>query len=341
MRGMKLILKKATIQSLFYLFIAVFIMSCSKKEPKVGFLLPNLIQKRYLKEKDLFTQKIQELGGSVIIVSADNDDNKQIQQAADLINQGANVLIVNSVNANTAAAIVRIAGTKHVPVIAYDRLIRNCELDYFLSFDNEKVGTLMAEYATKIKPTGKYILLGGDKSDQNAIWVKGGQLKTLDPFLKSGKISIEYNTYIENWSGDNAKQEMGKYLDLSSSKPDVILSSYDGMTTSVIELLKEHNLNKEVLITGQDAEIDACRNIVKGDQAMTVYKSLKNLAYKAAELSIKITRREKISDVTVKINNGSVDVTSILLDPVVVDKANIKTTVVADGFFTEEEINKE
>ncbi len=133
---------------------------------------------------------------------------------------------------------------------------------------------------------------------------------------------------------------MDKYFNLSLTKPDVILSSYDGMTTSVIELLMEYNLNKEVLITGQDAEIDACRNIVQGNQVMTVYKSLKNLAYKAAELSMKITKGEKITDVTVKINNGNVDVTSILLDPAIVDKNNIKTTIVADGFFTEEEINK-
>jgi len=316
------------------------LISCSKKEPKVGFLFPNFIQKRYIKEKGFFTQKITQLGGSVIFMSADNDDNKQVQQAKDIIDQGINVLVVNSVNATTAAAIVRIAHTKNIPVIAYDRLIRNCDLDYFLSFDNEKVGELMATYVTKIKPVGKYILLGGDKGDQNAIWVKGGQLRTLDPMIKSGKISIVYNIYIEDWSGENAKNEIRKYLDLSLEKPDVILSSYDGMSTSVIDLLTEYNLNKLVLVTGQDAEIEACRNIVKGNQVMTVYKSLKDLAYKAAELSMKISKGEKISDVSVIINNGQADVTSLLLKPVVVDKDNIKSTVIADGFFTEDEINK-
>jgi D-xylose transport system substrate-binding protein len=340
MKNVNLIFVKLITKSLVYLFISVFLISCFKKEPKVGFLFPNFIQKRYIKEKDFFTQKITELGGSVIIMSADNDDSKQIQQAKDVIDQGINVLVVNSVNANTAAAIVRISHTKNIPVIAYDRIIRNCDLDYFLSFDNEKVGELMAEYVTKIKPTGKYILLGGDKSDQNAIWVKGGQLKTLEPMIKAGKISIVYNIYIEDWSGENAKHEIRKYLDFSSDKPDVILSSYDGMSTSVIDLLTEYNLNKVVLVTGQDAEIEACRNIVKGNQVMTVYKSLKDLAYKAAELSMKISKGEKISDVCVIINNGHVDVTSLLLKPVVVDKDNIKSTVIADGFFTEDEINK-
>jgi len=340
MKNVTLILVKLITKSLVYILISVFLISCSKKEPKVGFLFPNFIQKRYIKEKGFFTQKITQLGGSVIFMSADNDDNKQVQQAKDIIDQGINVLVVNSVNATTAAAIVRIAHTKNIPVIAYDRLIRNCDLDYFLSFDNEKVGELMATYVTKIKPVGKYILLGGDKGDQNAIWVKGGQLRTLDPMIKSGKISIVYNIYIEDWSGENAKNEIRKYLDLSLEKPDVILSSYDGMSTSVIDLLTEYNLNKLVLVTGQDAEIEACRNIVKGNQVMTVYKSLKDLAYKAAELSMKISKGEKISDVSVIINNGQADVTSLLLKPVVVDKDNIKSTVIADGFFTEDEINK-
>jgi D-xylose transport system substrate-binding protein len=340
MSSIQLILRSSIAKFVIYLLIFSTLISCSQKEPRIGFLLPNLVLKRYLKEKELFSQKIKELGGSVTIFSADDKDNLQIQQAEDLIAQGTDVLVVCSVNSNTAAAIVRIAHTKNIPVIAYDRLIRNCNLDYFLSFDNDKVGTLMAEYVTKIKPSGKYILLGGDRGDQNAVWVKAGQLKTLEPMINSGKISIVYNIYIEDWSGENAKHEIKNYLDLSLDKPDVILSSNDGMATSVIELLKEYNLNKDILITGQDADIEACRNIVRGDQIMTVYKPLKDLAYKAAELAIKIAKGEKITDASVKVNNGKVDVTSLLLKPTIVDKDNIKSTVVADGFFLENEINK-
>jgi ABC-type xylose transport system, periplasmic component len=199
---------------------------------------------------------------------------------------------------------------------------------------------LMADYVTKIKPNGKYILLGGDKSDQNAIWVKGGQLKTLEPMINAGKIIIAYNIYVEDWSGENAKHEIRNYLNLSSDTPDVILSSNDGMASSVIELLTEYNLNKTVLVTGQDADIEACRNIVRGNQVMTVYKPLKDLAYKAAELAIKIAKNEKMSNECVLINNGKIDVSTILLTPKVVDKDNIKSTIVADGFFTEDEINK-
>lgn len=322
---------------LLYLILGI-LCSCGKKEPKIGFLLPSHLQKRYVKERALFDQKVKELGGSVVFMEAGNNDVLQIKQATDLVNQGIDVLVINSVNTFTAAAIVRAAHAKGIPVIAYDRLIQNSDPDYFLSFDNVEVGTLMAAYVTKLKPEGKYVLLGGDKGDQNALLVKSGQQKVLDPYIKAGKISVIYDTYVEDWSGPNAKQEVRQFMKLSMNKPDVILSSNDGMATSVIDLLREEGLNKQILITGQDAEIDACRNIVKGDQVMTVYKSLVNLAYKAAEMSVKIAKGEKISDKYVLINNGRIDVPSILLTPKIVDKTNIRTTIIADGFFTESEI---
>lgn len=322
-----------------FLTYILFSTSCQNQNKiKVGFLFPNMVSDRYLKEKVYFTNKVQELGGEVLIASADYNDQTQIQQAKDLIEQGAKVLIVNSINLNTAAAIVRYAHDNGVKVIAYDRLIKNCDLDYFLTFDNEKVGKLMTDYITRIKPEGNYVLLGGDKGDQNAVWVKNGQKQALIPFLNSGKVKIVYDIYVEDWSGDNAHAEMKKFLDLSAQVPDAILSAYDGMSTGVINLLKEYKLEGQVLITGQDAELAACRNIVKGYQAMTIYKSVKRLAEEAAEVSMKLAKNESIKDVNQKINNGQIDVATIFLDPVVVDKDNLKSTVIADGFQSEKDI---
>ena len=138
-------------------------------------MLPNLKSDRYLKEKQYFADKVKSLGGEAIIVSAEYDDKLQIDQANELMDQGVKVLVVNSVNLTTASAIVRNAHEKHVTVIAYDRIISSPDLDYYLSFDNVKVGKLMAQYALKLKPEGKYYILGGDKADQNAVLVKKGQ----------------------------------------------------------------------------------------------------------------------------------------------------------------------
>ena len=280
--------RKILLINLIVIILVIPFISCqNQKKVKVGFLFPNLVSDRYIKEKQYFIDKIQQLGGEVSIANADYNDQLQIQQSKELINKGVKVLVVNSLNLNTAAAIVRYAHENNAKVIAYDRLIRNCDLDYYLTFDNEKVGSLMGDYVSKIKPNGKYIFLGGDKSDQNAVWVKNGQKSALSSFINSGSIKVVYDTYIEDWSGDNAREEIKKYIDLSNSAPDVILSAYDGMSTRVIDLLKEYNLAGQVIITGQDAELAACRNIVKGYQTVTIYKSVKQLANKAAELAIK------------------------------------------------------
>ncbi len=317
-----------------------YFFSCQPKKIKVkiGFLQPQLQTDRYIKEQKYFIQKIDELGGEALTASAENDDQLQIQQAQELIQKGVKILVVNSVNLNTAAAIVRAAHDKGVKVIAYDRLIRNCDLDYLITFDSKKVGKLMAEYVVRLKPEGKYILLGGDKADLNAVLVKNGQLEVLKPFINSGKIQIVFNIFIEAWSGDNAAQEIKKFLDLSEIKSDVILSSNDAMAIGVIDLLSEYNLQEQILITGQDALLASCRNIIKGYQTMTVYKSVKTLAYKAAELAMKLSNNEKIPDINTTVANGMIEVPAILLDPVSVDKNNMRTTVIADDFHTENEI---
>jgi D-xylose transport system substrate-binding protein len=324
-------------KNLVLLSILSILISCSKEDKKIGFLFPNMVSGRYIKEKEAFIKRVKELGGTPLVMTADYDDNLQIKQANELISQGAKVLVVNPINGNTAAAIIREAHKNNVKVIAYDRLVKNCDLDYFISFDNEKVGRLMAEYVLRTKPEGNYILLGGDKSDQNAIWVKNGQTTALAPYIASGKIKVIYNVFVEDWSGENAKFEMKTFFNLSPENPDVILSSYDGMTTSAIEVLKEQGLQGKVLITGQDAELDACRNIVKGNQVMTIYKPVNNLAIKAAELAYNIALGQKI-ETNAKTPNGEKDVPSVFLEPIVVDKDNIKSKIIADGFHSEKEI---
>lgn len=312
--------------------------SCSEnKSVKIGFILPNMIDLRFPKERDFFISKVKELGGEAIVMDANNNDALQIQQARDLIRDGAQILVIACVNKNTAAQIVRIAHEKNIKVIAYERIISNCNLDYFISFDNVKVGELMANYALQKKSTGNYFLLCGDKSDQNAIWVRQGYLNVLTPAVNAGKIKIVYQTYVEDWAPENAEYEMDRYVGLASSAPDVILSSYDGMSSGAIRALERNNVISFPLITGQNAELEACRNIVKGKQTITIYKALKPEAETAATLAMQIARHEKVST-NQTVNNGMVDVPSILLNPVLVDADNMKDVIVKDNFQKEEDI---
>ena len=313
--------------------------SCNEQKTqfKVGFLVPTLESNRYVKESGYFEEKIKEFGGQVIIKDAERDESKQYQQALELIDEGVDILVINAVNANTSAAIIRDAHKKGIKVVAYDRLIKNCELDFFITFDGEKVGEFIAQYMVDHVPQGNYVLLNGDKGDENAIIFQNGALKVLQPNIDSKKINLIYKGYMEDWLGSNAAFYTDKILEFSNLEVNVIISMYDGLTDGIVSVLKDRNLAGKILVTGQDAEIAACNRIMIGEQAMTIYKPGKALAYKCAEIVRLLIKNEKISDLRY-VNNGRIEVPSIILDPIAVDKNNMLTTVVADGFLSMDEI---
>ena len=330
------------LNKLLYIILLIIGISCSSSSEKVkiGMMLPNTVKERYPKERDYLIAKVKEQGGEVLVADAKNDDKLQIIQAEELINSGINVLVVIAVNKNTAANIVRSAHNKGIKVIAYERIISNCDLDYFISFNNVKIGELLASYALQKKPGGNVVLLGGDKRDQNAVWVREGELKILKSKENSDKIKIVYDIYVEDWSGDNAYYETKRYLNLSASVPDIILSSSDAMSLGAIKALEENgtDLAQFPLITGQNAEISACRNILIGKQCMTVYKPIKNEAEEAAVLAIKLAKKEKVENLNHTSFNGKINVPSILLEPIAVDKSNLRSVIIESGFQKEADI---
>lgn len=334
--------KKSTLITLSVIVLLSFLgFGCNKSNTasvKIGFLIPNFQIGRYVKEKDVFVKIAKEMGAEPIYADANNDDQLQIQQAMDMLRDGVEVLLVNSINANTAALIVREAHANNAKVIAYDRLIQNSEVDYYLSFNNQKVGSLMAEYVVKKQPVGSFVLLNGDKADKNAVFVREGIMQVLDPIVKSGKIKIQYDVFIEDWSEINAYEEMKKVVNLGNTNPDAALTSYDGLANGAIRVLTENKIEGKVMVTGQDAELSAIHRIISGTQSMTVYKSVTKLAETGTKLAIQLARNQKIDLVTTSVFNGRIQVPSVLLDPVSVDVSNIKTTVIADGYYTEKEV---
>jgi len=289
-------------------------------------------------EEQAFKAKASALNCEAVFTDAQSDEALQRKQAKELIDQGVDVIVVMAVNAYTAAEIVREAHAANVKVIGYDRLIHNCDLDFYISHNNYDVGKLMAEYALKVRPNGDYLVLGGDKSDKNAIFVKTGQLETLQPAIKSGNIKIVFDVYVEDWSTDNAYINMSEYLKLNANNaPDVILTSYDGLVYGARKALDEAGITKDIVITGQDAEPQALKNIMSGKQTMTIYKPLKALAEKAVETAVKLANGEQ-PDTTGSINNSRKDVPSYLIAPVVVDKNNMLETVVKDGIISAAEL---
>jgi D-xylose transport system substrate-binding protein len=328
-------------RNLLFILISVFIISsCTQGKIKVGFMLPNLNNKRYAVERDLFATKISELGGESIFYSADNDADKQMSQLEELLSKGVNIVVLDPVNRFTAAGMVRKIHEFGIKVISYDRLIANCEPDAFISFNSRVIGEQMATYAVSKKPEGKYVLFCGDKSDANALWINEGYHKILQPYINSGKISITYETFLESWSESDANNIMDKYIKYNLEVPDVILSSSDLLSRGCIDALIKNNFNpSKLVITGQGAEPFSCRYMLKGNQSMSVYKSVKKLALLAADLSFKMVKGEDTKNILQTIAfNGKSNIPTTFLETQIVDSSKIRSVVVADGMLSEKEL---
>lgn len=326
---------------LYFLFLVLIVFSCEKeKEIKIGFLIDSFATARWQKDKLFFEEKVKSLGGEVLVKSADGNDLTQYNQAIELIEQGVDVLVVVATNSNTAAAIVREAHKSNVKVIAYARIIKNCDLDYYISFNVEKIGELQAEYVTKRIPQGKLVILNGDIADINAVKEYNGIMNILKPLVDSKKTDIIYSGFMDSWSHMDAEFTMNEIIKLKGKAFDAVLVANDGMATGVIKVLKENNLSGKVIVTGLDAEAIACKRILEGEQSMTVYMSIKELATRSAELAMQLARNEQITSILNKVNNGRNDIPTLILDPKIVEKDNIESTVIADGFLSMDEINQ-
>ncbi len=323
------------------ILVSIFI-SCTEQKSglKIGFLVDSFETARWQKDKKYFTEKATELGAEVLLKSANGDETLQYTQAMELIDQGANVLVIVATNTTTAAAIVRDAHKKNVKVIAYARIINNCDLDYLITFNVQKIGELQADYIKNKIPKGNYVLINGDKSDINAIIEHSGVMKSLKPEIDNGNIKLIYDGYIEAWSPKDAEFTMNNIIEFCDEKIDAVIVGNDGMAGGVYNALANYGLSGQVLITGLDAEAIACKRILNGDQAMTVYMSIKKLAYANAELAVKLAKNQSVSEELSFINNGRVDVPSIILEPQAVDANNIESTVIGEEFLTKEEIEK-
>ncbi len=312
------------------------LIGCGKKDNiKVGICVgPN--QERWQKDRDFLTQYLELQKAKVFVKEANANEKLQAQHAQDLIDKNqVDVLIIIPVNSETAGNIVNYAKSKGVGVIAYDRIVRNCDLDFYISFDNVRVGEIQAEYLTKIKPEGKYALLGGDANDNNSALLQIGQMNILQPYVLKGDIDIVLNRNVKNWNADNAYKIINDYLN-ENNELDAIVSSSDVLSEGAAKALEEHNLTGEVLLSGQDAETDACRRIVQGKQTMTVYKVIESLASSTANIAMSLAREEEIPNSQMTISNGEKMVPAILLSSVMpVAKENLRMTVIADGYIDE------
>ncbi len=313
--------------------------SSAKKGPervKIGLLLDD-VHERWGRDRDMIQEIVTDMGGDLLVATADADHARQVEQAEKMLEDGVKAIIIVAHDTEKAAEIVAKASASKVPVIAYDRLIRNADLALYVGFDVSRIGELQASHVLAAAPKGNYILIGGSPTDSNAKALREAQMKVLAPAIKTGAIRIVADGWAENWTADAAAKITEEGLAKGKGQVAGIVASNDVTAGGAIRVLEARGLAGKVAVSGQDAELDAARRIVAGTQTMTVYKSLRTMTRLAARSAVLLAKGEKV-DTAATVNNGKLDVPTMLFDPIAVDADNLDGLLIGDGFLKREEV---
>ena len=315
--------------------------SAEKKRPLIGFSIDTLALERWQRDLDIFMDKIKELDADVIVQNAGNSIESQNKQLQYLLEQKVDSVVILAKKCDTLTEQIQKFRAKGVPVIAYDRLITNADINMYISVNTEHVGEIMAR-TMLTKSTGpSWFCILGPEDDYNMVLLHRGIQKG----IKNTGIRIAKTYYTEGWNYDLSYQEAADII-TGRIVPNAIICGNDAVAGSVIQAIEDYCPDRRIPLCGQDADIAACQNIVRGKQDFTVYKPITALSAKAAEFAVFLAKGGKVEDIAeVKaqkstINNGYADIPAVWLEPALVTKENIDEVIVGSGFHTKGEIYK-
>lgn len=298
----------------------------------VGVSWSNFQEERWKTDEAAIKAQLGKLGAKYISADAQSSNEKQLSDIESLITRGANVLIVLAQDSEAVLPAVARAKAEGIPVISYDRLIED-PWAFYISFDNKEVGRLQARMILAAKPKGNYAFIKGSPSDPNAQLLYDGQLEVLNSAIKSGAIRNVGNQFTEGWKPEVAQRNMEQILTATANKVDAVVASNDGTAGGAVAALAAVGLSGKVPVSGQDADKAALNRIALGQQTGTVWKDSRTLGTEAARIAVQLARGTKNAAVTgAKTFSGGprkVAVSSILLKPVVITKANLGTLITA------------
>lgn len=302
----------------------------------LGFAMDTLVHERWLRDRDIFVARANELGAEVIVQTANSDSAEQEKQVQYLLDQNIDVLVLIPHDADTAADMVRTAKSRGVKVISYDRLVKKANADLYISFDNIMVGQLMGQAAVKGVPTGNYLIINGSRSDNNSFMFNEGYMSVINEGVKSGNINIIGETWIKDWLYEDAFKFVEETIG-SGEQIDAIMAANDTLAGAAINALAEKRLADNVGVVGHDADLDACQRVVEGTQLATVYKPIDKIARVAAEYAVRMAKGGLVqADDT--INDGRYDVPFYKVTPVLVTSENMVDTIINDRFHSLESV---
>jgi len=302
----------------------------------IGLSIDSYVQERWQRDRDIFVARAKELGAEVLVQNANNDHDEQIKQVKYLIDQGIDILVIIPHDAERSVEAVRMADRAGIKVISYDRLVRNADVDLYISFDNVRVGEIKAEALVKKVPKGNYVIIKGAPTDYNCEMLYQGYMNVLKEYIRKGDIRIVRETSAIDWAYEDAFKCVEETLE-DGMESDAIIASNDTLAHAAIEALSEKRLAGKVAVVGQDADLSACQRVVEGTQLMTAYKPIDKLAKAAAEAAVKMVKGEDLN-VHETIFDGTYRVPYYKIEPIPVTVDNMMDTIVKDGFHRLEDI---
>ena len=310
----------------------------SKKEDtgiQIAMSFDSFVIERWQRDRDVFVSTVKDLGATVNVQNANGDVEKQKEQIEYFIKKGVDVIVIVCIDSDSLKSTVQKAKDEGIKIIAYDRLVTNSDADLYITFDNEMVGTMMAEYLANHGAAGKNVLmLGGSPLDNNVPAVENG---FIDVCLKESMTVID-SIHCDGWRAEIAGDYIYEHEDTVREAAGIMCGN-DNLAGQVIRALSEKRLAGDLPVVGQDADLEACQRIVEGTQGMTVYKPVERLAKRAAECAIALAQGKQLEgeDITT-INDGTYDIPYIGLTPIAVTRDNLDEVIISSGFHLKEDV---
>lgn len=303
---------------------------------KIGFCFDSFVIERWQKDRDVFVTVAKGLGADVNVQNANGDVATQKKQIEYFIEEKMDAIVIIAIDGFDLAEEVTHAKNEGIKVIAYDRLICNADVDLYISFDNSRVGELMAQALVDAGIKNKNVLmLGGSDLDNNTSLVED----SFKAIINDNGNNILDSIHATNWKAEIASDYVRDNPNIVK-KADAVMCGNDNLASQVVPALAEMRLAGNILVVGQDADLEACQRIVEGTQLMTVYKPVEKLAQKSAELTIEMIKGVDITGETgyQLINDGTYDVPYIALEPIMVTKNNMDEVIINSGFHLKEDV---
>jgi D-xylose transport system substrate-binding protein len=303
--------------------------------PKIGFILSTMQEERYQRDKRVFEETVKKLGGQVVFASCNNSEQTQAAEVDNMLSKGVDAIVIQPVNGDTASAFVKQAKIDQVPVVAYDRLIKNAPLEAYITEDSFTVGKLQAEAAVKATGgKGNYVILMGQAGHSVAEARTAGVMSVLK---NQPGVKIVVKQYHPGWAPSLAMQTTENALTQHKNNIQAIIANNSGMAHGAVQALEEQKLAGKVFVAGADADLAAIQNVVSGKQSLEVQISIQDMARRAAEVAVALAKKEAWKHDS-EVNNGAGAVKTVNTPVFPIDQSLVEERIIRTGFHPKEAV---